>query len=204
MLELSNIITHILDETEKQILISFRDGERVTTFIGECEDIIMENSLKLIKLGGFGVYADVVHSIETSEMYNKLNYTSMMLKEIIPTINDEYFNRYTTDISKCNNKKDYGFKTSFMPDSNILFSFCLGDSQYALAGKMEYTIEIDENCILSANIDNTLPFLSNILDDIYIDFTSNLNESEALNVVKLITEGLIKTYNFKLIDSYNI
>jgi hypothetical protein len=203
MLELGQITATLLNAERNEILVFFRDEEHTSAFLGNCDNIGTQKAIKILQIKDFGLYNNIIHSVEIDDFYYKYDILSYYFREIDPFNSKKYAMLCKRLHKKCMTKQNIGFRCSLLPDNIIHISVSLHDKQYTLEGDINYTLYLDDTQIV-AHIDSNIPFMNFLIDDTYIDFTALMKTQQAKAVIGDITKGLINNYKFKILDTYNI
>jgi hypothetical protein len=204
MIELGQLSVSILDKDEKVVLFSFMEGEYFHAFKGQCDEICNADANDIIKINGFGFYNNIVHSLELEDFYTKMNTISSKFKNLKPSSTDKAYEECLEILQRCQDKKNYGFRVTLLENNNIEINFLVEDRQFTLSGEKEYDIGVDDKNLIVTEIDDVIPFMNYVIDDMYVDLTALIPVEQSILFLKQIVEGLIEKYDFKITNSFNV
>jgi hypothetical protein len=204
MIELGQISVGILDQETNTVLFSFMEGDYFHTYKGQCDEICNVGENDIIKIGGYGFYNKVVHSLELYDFYNKMNLVTSKFTNLAPSSTDEVYSECLKMMQNSQKKTNIGFRLSLLENSEIDITFIIEDRQFTLSAEMAYDIAVDEKNLIITTIDSEIPFMDYVIDDIYVDLTALIPIDQSKEFLRQIAEGLMEKYGFQITNSYNV
>jgi hypothetical protein len=203
MVELGQLSVSIVERESNVVLFSFMEGDYFHTYLGECDEICDSDNNVIIKIGGYGFYQHVVHSLELSDFYRKMNVVSSKCKNLEPSSTDKVYSSCLDMMQSAQQKTNIGFRVSLLEESSIDVTFVIENRQFTLNAEVPYEISVDDKNLIVTSLDSEIPFMDYIIDDVYVDLTALIPIEQSREFLKQIAEGLMDKYGFKITNSYN-